>query len=134
MAYLLDTDIVIYWLTDRYSHLRQKMALMPPEQLHISAITVAELYFGAYNSARPRENCALLAELLPELTVLDFDSAAGIVFGQLKAELKRNGQLLNDSDLLIAATALAQNLVLVTNNIRHFARIPALQIENWTQL
>ena len=61
------------------------------------------------------------------------DHAAGALFGRIKAELKQLGKSINDSDLFIAATAISHDLVLVTNNLRHFERIPFLRIENWVE-
>jgi tRNA(fMet)-specific endonuclease VapC len=130
-AYLLDTDIVIYWLTDRFPHIQQRIDAVDAGDIFLSAITVAELYFGAWNSSRPRENRELIDELLSYVTVLDFDHNAAFMFGRVKAELKQSGRIVNDSDLLISATALFHSLILVTNNERHFERIPDLRIENW---
>jgi tRNA(fMet)-specific endonuclease VapC len=75
----------------------------------------------------------LIDELVSWVTVLDFDHAAGVLFGRIKAELKQSGKLINDSDLFIAATALSHDLVLVTNNLRHFERVPFLRLEDWVE-
>lgn len=131
--YLVDTDIMIYWLTGAYPQVQHKMDTISNDRIFVSAITVAELYFGAYNSSRTRENCVLLDNLIHELRVLPFDEKAGAVFGQIKTTLKQNGQIINDSDLFIAATALSQKLTLVTNNEKHFGRIAGLAVENWTK-
>lgn len=132
-TYLIDTDIMIYWLTARYPQVQQHITQLDSRYIFVSVITIAELYFGAYNSAKSLENCQLLDELLVDLQVLEFDTAAGRHFGEIKAQLKQSGNIINDSDLFIAATALSQQLILVTNNERHFRRIPGLQIENWTR-
>jgi tRNA(fMet)-specific endonuclease VapC len=132
-VYLVDTDIVIYWLTAKYPQIQQRIAQLDSSRIFISAITVAELYFGAYNSSKPQENCALLSDLLSDVRVVVFDTEAGSHFGQLKAKLKQSGQIINDSDLFIAATALSRQLILVTNNEKHFNRIPGLQMENWVR-
>jgi tRNA(fMet)-specific endonuclease VapC len=133
MGYLVDTDILIYRLTQKYPQVQQKMGLVAPADLFISAITVAELYFGAYNSTYVQKNLALLEEMLPQLNILPFNSQTGRIFGQIKADLKQRGEIVNDSDLFIGATALSHNLTLVTNNEKHFQRINKLNIENWTQ-
>ncbi len=75
----------------------------------------------------------MIDELVSWVTVLDFDHAAGVLFGRIKAELKQSGKLINDSDLFIAATALSHDLVLVTNNLRHFERVPFLRLEDWVE-
>ena len=133
MAYLLDTDIVIYWLTDRFPQIQEQIDRLDRSDIFFSAISVAELYFGARNSNHPQDNQELIDELVSWVTVLDFDHAAGALFGRIKAELKQSGRPINDSDLFIAATAISHDLVLVTNNLRHFERIPFLRIENWVE-
>lgn len=133
MAYLLDTDIVIYWLPDRFPQIQEQIDRIERSDIFFSAISVAELYFGARNSSHPQDNQALIDELVSWVTVLDFDHAAGVLFGRIKAELKQSGKLINDSDLFIAATAISHDLVLVTNNLRHFERIPFLRLEDWVE-
>lgn len=133
MAYLLDTDIVIYWLTDRFPQIQEQIDRLDRSDIFFSAIGVAELYFGARNSNNPQENQELIDELVSWVTVLDFDHATGAQFGRIKAELKQSGKPVNDSDLFIAATAVSHDLVLVTNNLRHFERIRSLRIENWAE-
>ena len=133
MAYLLDTDIVIYWLTDRFPQIQERIDRLDRSDIFFSAIGVAELYFGARNSNHPQDNQELIDELVSWVTVLDFDHAAGALFGRIKAELKQSGRPINDSDLFIAATAISHDLGLVTNNLRHFERIPFLRIENWVE-
>ena len=130
MAYLLDTDIVIYWLTDRFPQIQEQIDRLDRSDIFLSAIGVAELYFGARNSNHLQDNQDLIDELVSWVTVLDFDHAAGALFGRIKAELKQSGRPINDSDLFIAATAISHDLVLVTNNLRHFERIPFLQIHS----
>lgn len=131
--YLLDTDIVIYWLKNKYPNINQKINKINDDCIFISSITVAELYFGAYNSDRIEENTLLIADLLNEINVVVFDENGGKSFGEIKSELKRKGQIICDSDLFIAATAILNNFILVTNNERHFKRIAKLKIENWTR-
>jgi tRNA(fMet)-specific endonuclease VapC len=130
--YLVDTDIIIYWLTSRYLRIHQKIEEIRENRIFLSSITIAELYFGAYNSSRPVKNCKLIDELVLEMNVIPFNEKTGGVFGRIKTELKKKGEIINDSDLFIAATAISRNLILVTNNEEHFKRIDDLKIENWT--
>jgi len=134
MSYLLDTDIMIYWLNNKYPGIQKKIKETPDHQIFVSSITIAELYFGAYNSSKIDENCQLLEELVPELNILWFDEDCGKIFGEIKTELKKSGELINDSDLFIASTALKNKLCLVTNNQKHFTRIKNLRIENWVTI
>lgn len=131
--YLLDTDTVIFWLKERYPQINQKIETLEPDRLFVSTVTVAELYFGAYNSFRIEENVGLIDELISEFQVVSLGTDAGRFFGRKKAELKRKGEILPDSDLFIATIAVSNDLVLVSNNERHFSRIEELRLENWAR-
>ena len=102
------------------------------DEIHISSITVAELYFGAYYSSQVENNIELLEEFTSELSILDLNAECGKIFGRIKAELKRKGEIINDSDLFVASIAIGNEMRLVTNNERHFSRIEDLVLENWT--
>jgi tRNA(fMet)-specific endonuclease VapC len=131
MSYLLDTDTCIYWIKDINS-VRNKVREIGWEKIYICSITVAELYFGAYNSQRVAENLARAEDFIQNLPVVNLTTPALRKFGELKAELRRLGQPITEFDLLIASVALIENYILVTNNTRHYNRIPGLQLENWT--
>lgn len=131
MTYLLDTDICIYWLKNR-QEVREKVREIGWNQITLCVITAAELYYGAYNSSRVTENLTRAEFFIQQLPVLPLSNNALRRFGQLKAELRRIGQPVADFDLLIASVALTENLILVTNNTRHYERIAGLQLENWT--
>ncbi len=134
--YLLDTDILSNLLKRAPSTtLIAKLASVPPELQFTSSITLGELMYGAY---KLRTGSELLLErlhgrLLPNLPVLPFDEAAARRYGEVRAELERQGTPLGDADLRIGAIALARGLTVVTGNVRHFRRIPQLPIENWLQ-
>jgi tRNA(fMet)-specific endonuclease VapC len=130
-SYLLDTDIIIYWLKNKYPAIGQKIESLTEDSFFISSISVAELYYGAYNSSRREENITVINELLDEVNVLDFDQEAGVCFGEIKTNLKNQGELICDSDLFIASIAISKSLTLVTNNTKHFDRIERLKIDNW---
>jgi tRNA(fMet)-specific endonuclease VapC len=130
MSYLLDTDTCIYWLRGHES-VKQAMLAQPWNTLAICVITVAELYFGAYNSTRVEQNLTRAERFMASLVVLSLDVAALKTFGELKSHLRKTGQPVADFDLLIASIALANQRILVTNNTRHYERIPNLQIQNW---
>jgi len=130
-AYLLDTDIVIYWLKDKFPQINKKILSISEDRIFISSISVAELYFGAYNSTRKEENKQLIDDLLEKMNILNFDNNAANCFGEIKSSLKKQGKIICDSDLFIAACAISNDLLLVTNNEKHFQRIEKLEIENW---
>lgn len=96
-----------------------------------SAVTIAELFKGAYRSqARERYLRAIEDLLLPAVTVLPFDGETARIFGRLQAELELAGQPLEDLDVQIAATAIQYDLTLVTGNLRHFERVPRLLLSD----
>lgn len=132
MAYLIDTDTIIYVLKGVETvkaRFRENDAI--PKSL--SVITYGELLFGARHSQRKAENLSRVYRVKELFPVIDLDKAVIETFAELKAELVKKGQTLDDMDLLIAATALTHNLTLVTNNERHFSRISGLLTENWTR-
>ncbi len=134
LRYVLDTDMCIYLLN---GHPRVKARV---EQVGIAALaiaipTVGELYFGAYNLARVEANVARVRAFLspPGPQVLFIDEPAAEQFGRLKAILRRTGRPIGDIDLFIAGIAVRHGLIVVTNNTRHFERIPELPLENWLE-
>lgn len=98
-------------------------------QLCLSAIALGELRFGAEKSQRAAENRSSVDDFVGRLVVLDFDADAALHFGQIRHALRR--QPIGPLDTLIAAHALSRGLVVVTDNVREFRRVPALQVENW---
>jgi tRNA(fMet)-specific endonuclease VapC len=130
MIYLLDTDICIYWLKNITS-VTNKIQTIGWENICICNITVAELYFGAYNSQKVTENLTRAENFIQNIDVIALDNNAVKKFGELKAELRKIGQPVADFDLLIASVAITKNYTLVTNNTRHYSRIYELKLENW---
>ncbi len=130
MNYLLDTDTCIYWL-NKHQSVKEKLLAAGWSQTAICSITVAELYYGAYNSSRVTENLRVVELFVRQLHVVPLYDNVLRRFGEIKAELCKKGQPLPDFDLLIASVALAEHRVLVTNNIRHYERITGLRVENW---
>lgn len=130
LKYLLDTNIVIYVLKRRpievlatFNEHANRMA--------ISAITLSELLHGAEKSQKPSENLATIEDFCSRLEVLAYDAKASQHYGAIRAALEKSGQTIGVNDLHIAAHARSQGLVLVTNNVGEFSRVPALQVENW---
>jgi tRNA(fMet)-specific endonuclease VapC len=102
-----------------------------PPEVRISSITRAELLYGARRSARVAENLRLLAAFFAPLVSLPFDDACAEHYGALRASLAAAGRPIGPNDLLIAATALAHDLTLVTHNLREFSRVTGLKVEDW---
>jgi tRNA(fMet)-specific endonuclease VapC len=130
VQYLLDTDTCVAWLRgDPLA--RQRIGQAPPGTLGIALMSLAELRYGAAVSKQAAANHKTIDSFLTRLSIVGMDPAVAGIFGDVKADLRARGLLLEDADLLIAATALTYQLTLVTNNTQHFSRIPGLRLENW---
>lgn len=133
MKYLLDTDTLIYWLKGNQQI--EKMAInIGLNQLSYSIISYAELCYGAYNSQQKDKNLQAVQLIQQKLSLVDFNIQSAQLFGMIKSELKQQGNIIMDADIMIASIAMAHNLTLVTNNENHFKRIANLKIENWSKL
>lgn len=130
--YVLDTDTCIYWLNGE-GKIRRKVEQVGPEDLRLTIITLAELRYGAYNSRNVSENLKNIENFLRKVRVLPLDDDATDRFGKIKVDLRKKGQIIEDFDVLIASIALSHGGVLVTNNVEHFKRIPALDYVNWLE-
>lgn len=130
LRYLLDTNIVIYVIKRRPL---QALELFNQQagRMAISAITLAELMHGAEKSSKPPANLAVVEDFCSRLEVLAYGAKAAQHYGSIRAMLKRQGQTIGVNDLHIAAHARSEGLTLVTNNMREFERVEALQLENW---
>jgi tRNA(fMet)-specific endonuclease VapC len=128
MNFLLDTNICIYFLKGRF-RLIEKIEKIGFETLFISEITLAELKFGAEKSANPQRNRAVVNELAEKFKQLPIYSALDI-YAREKARLRKEGNIVDDFDLLIGATAIVNEMVMVTNNEKHFDRMQNIKIEN----
>lgn len=129
--YLLDTNICIFFFKGRY-RLDEKIRNAGINNCYISEITLAELIFGAENSGNPDKHRQIVKEFQEEIQILPIFNSLSI-YGKEKARLRQAGLPIDDFDLLIGATAVANDLILVTNNTKHFTRINDLQLEDWTE-
>lgn len=131
--YLLDTDTCIYLRKRQPPSVEQRFRTLQIGEVVISLITYGELRNGALKSSAPEaalDNVQRLSELLP-VQAMTFEVAER--YGEIRSALEKNGQIIGGNDLWIAAHALALGLILVTNNIREFSRIPELKLENWLE-
>jgi len=131
--FLFDTDTITNIVKPRPSqNLLEKLAKVSKEQQYISTITISEIVYGAEKSQRPEYHLKNLENiLLPAVNIVGFDTKAAYVCGRIRAELEKRGTPLDLADLEIASIAIANDLILISNNVRHFKRIPLLQFENW---
>ncbi|MGD0832280.1 MAG: type II toxin-antitoxin system VapC family toxin [Terracidiphilus sp.] len=135
MSYLLDTNICIALINESSSRVRQRYFQATARQSlpHISSIVAHELWYGVAKSGRVVQNAnRLTAFLSSAVAVLDYTEGDAHAAGEIRAELERRGERIGEYDTLIAGQAFCRNLVLVTANIREFARIKGLVVEDWT--
>ena len=126
---LFDTDTCVGILRGSVSVLsRRKTA---DDEIAVSFMSVAELYYGALKSTNPDKNYRLVEQLLLTLRVINSDMEILKEFGKLKSDLELEGNLLADADLFIAATCIKKCNMLITGNIKHYNRISGLKIANW---
>ncbi|MGY4659965.1 tRNA(fMet)-specific endonuclease VapC [Pseudomonas sp. NFPP07] len=130
LKYMLDTNICIFTIKNKPEKVREAFNRQHG-RLCISSVTLMELIYGAEKSAAPERNLSVIEGFVARLEVLAYDYEAAIHSGQLRAELARAGTPIGPYDQLIAGHARSQGLVLVTNNVREFERVPGLRIEDW---
>ena len=133
MIYMLDTNICIYTMKKKPEKVLQRFKEEISEGLCISSITLAEREYGMKHSSDPAKNELELLRFLVPLSILPFEMAAAAEYGEIRAYLQRQGRPIGPLDMLIAAHARAEGMVLVTNNVREFERVPNLKVENWAE-
>jgi len=132
MKYLLDTNICIYIINEKPKQVLRKFEQYPVHEFAISSITHAELQYGVAKSKHKNRNQAALDEFLLPLTILPFQGKRLVErYGKIRAFLEFKGKTIGPLDTLIAAHALSLDLMIVSNNIKEFSRIPNLKCENW---
>lgn len=134
MSYLLDTNICIYALKSRPPEVLARLRALSPVDVALSVVTLLELRQGAFGSQQPDAAHARLDAFVAPLQILPFEEADARTGARLRAALFRHGRPIGDLDSLIAAQAVTRNLILVTNNLREFNRVPGLRTENWVSV
>jgi tRNA(fMet)-specific endonuclease VapC len=132
MRYMLDTNIVRYAMRARPPELLARLRAVRPADTCISAVTLAELRFGAARSAGRSRYDPLIDAFVSRVAVVPFDAVAASRYGDVRAALEAAGHRIGDLDTLIAAHALGSGCTLVTNNTREFTRVAGLTIEDWS--
>ena len=130
-GYLLDTNICIFAMRDKYG-VNERLESISPQQCYVANVTVMELRFGAYKSEKKEENLRIVNDFLSKVNVVPF-AAAIDDFCQEKLRLQSLGTPIEDYDLFIGCSAKVASLILVTDNVQHLSRIEGLEIENWIQ-
>ena len=130
MKYTLDTNMCIY-AQKNIPQVIEKIKNNFEYGVAISSITLAELEFGVQASANVEKNTIALYKFLSIVEILDFDSNAATEYGKIRADLKRKGTPIGNMDMLIAAHAKSEDLIVVTHNTREFERVEGLKLEDW---
>lgn len=130
LKYMLDTNICIFTIKHKPQHVREAFKARHG-QLCVSTVTLMELVYGAEKSSNPTRNLADVEGFAARLEVLKYDQDAAAHTGQLRAELAKAGTPIGPYDHMIAGHARSQGLILATNNLREFDRVPGLRVEDW---
>lgn len=131
MKYLVDTNILIYLMNSKSLKLQKKFTSRSIEEFCVSSITVAELIYGARKSKNIEKNLNAAIKILSPFTIKDFTSMDAFEYGDIRADLELRGKVIGANDLLIAAQARRQNLVVLTANTKEYERVKGLNVKNW---
>lgn len=131
--YLLDTNIVSYWMRG-HQPLLERIKSHSPKDLSITAITLAEIYYGIEKSAvKKKERRSKIEQIRSILEIHLFDEAAAAKYGIIRTQLEKTGQVISERDLQIASIAMANRLCVVTHNTSEFNRVEKLKVEDWAE-
>ncbi len=134
IKYMLDMNICIYIIKKKPENVIARFRQIQVSEVGISSITLSELEYGVMKSAKPEQNKLALAQFIAPIEIPAYDHVAAQHYGNIRALLERQGTPIGSLDMLIAAHALSQNSVLITNNESEFKRISNLKIENWAKM
>ena len=129
--YLLDSNICIYLINKRPDYIVNKISEHKPPDIKLSAISMGELEYGVSKSTNREKNRDALIHFASAFDILEFNDEDAEVYGIIRADLEKRGQIIGPYDMQIASQAITRDLILVTNNTREFSRINNLRIENW---
>jgi len=129
--YMLDTDTCAFILRRSSQTLLDRIQTVPLERQVMSMVTLAELLYGVQISSRKKDNRAAVDALTRHLSVIDWSRDAAEHYADIRADLKKKGQLIGSNDLMIAAHARSLDAIVVTNNQKDFRRVKGLKHENW---
>jgi len=131
MIYLLDTNTCIYFLNRSSEKIISQFKKFSPSEINLPSITVAELFYGAEKSKAKKKNRAIVENFISTFEIVPFDEKSCEIYARIRASLEKSGVQIGPMDLLIASISLANNSILVSNNIKEFRRIKGLKLENW---
>ncbi len=129
--YLLDTNICIYIINRNPKQVIKRIKKLKPHQIKLSSISLAELEYGVSKSNYRDKNRKALIHFVSAFDIVEFNDSDAEVYGLIRAELEKKGQVIGPYDMQIAAQAITRDLILVTNNVAEFSRISNIKLENW---
>ena len=132
MKYLLDTNICVFIFRRKFPSVLQRLHQTQSGEVGISAVTLAELRYGADKSSNPTKNHTVIDAFLTTVAVLEFHEDAARLDGTVRSDLESRGTPIGPLDNMIAAHALSAGTILVTNNVRELSRVAGLVVEDWT--
>jgi tRNA(fMet)-specific endonuclease VapC len=133
LNYFLDTNICVYCLNGKEPSVAKNLLLHTPHEIKIPSVVAAELIYGAKKSANSLMNISKLKIFLRPFEIVPFDENAAECYGDVRTFLERSGKIISGNDMMIAATVLSRDGVLVTNNVKEFIRVGKLTLKNWVE-
>ncbi|CAA6817013.1 MAG: VapC toxin protein [uncultured Thiotrichaceae bacterium] len=130
VGYLLDTNILSTLVKDPQGHAALRVREVGADKIYTSIIVASEMQFGIRKKASAQLT-RRVERLLESIQILNYDSPADVHYGEIRHFLQKTGKIIGPNDLLIAAHALSENLIMVTDNVSEFSRVPTLKVENW---
>jgi tRNA(fMet)-specific endonuclease VapC len=131
MKYLLDANTCILYLNGRSVGITSKLQSLLPEDIAVCSVVKAELFYGAMKSANQQDSLKKQQEFFEPYLSFPFDDKSALEYGKIRADLAQKGTPIGPNDLMIAAIAIVNNLILVTNNSKEFGRVIGLKLEDW---
>ena len=131
--YLLDTNICIFLIRNKSQRLREKIKMYSPSLLHLSVVTVAELEYGAAKSQNPVKEHQAVLDFVSPFRIINFNPNDAENFGLIRFYLEKKGTSIGPYDMEIAAQSMTNDLIVVTNNVGEFERVPWIKVEDWTK-
>ncbi|HON80454.1 MAG TPA: type II toxin-antitoxin system VapC family toxin [Spirochaetota bacterium] len=132
MMYYLDTNICVYFLKGLHQSIVENIKKINPGNIKIPSIVKAELLYGAQKSQHKTKNLTNINRFLEPFDIIPFDDDCAITYSKIRASMELKGTIIGPNDYIIAATVVAKNGILVTNNTKEFQKVKNLKTENWT--
>ncbi|RKX91262.1 MAG: VapC toxin family PIN domain ribonuclease [Spirochaetes bacterium] len=129
--FLIDTNICIYIMNNHPPQVIRKFREIGAGNIFISSITISELQYGVFKSNQIEKNTKRLEEFLRPFELISYGEKASVFYGEIRSYLEREGKTIGPLDMLIAAHAISEKLILITNNEKEFKRVKFLKVENW---